>query len=182
MVLGGRTRYNLIYRIRFISPVIRGSASHCKANHGYVLVDQSHCQRGIHDLTLYHHIPSPTHHLTHHFKVLSTQLPFQHFFPTTDMTDHSQSSRLHWQTLFEAAIHDYQNQTGISLADHPLSEQLQNCDSVESITAVLCEQTQAFNEFRGKDKVLKPLKKAVLILYSLSAVANFGQDLSVVCP
>ena len=133
-------------------------------------------RRTVHVSTLYHHIPVP------YPSFLSTRLPLQHFLPTSDMADQSQSSRLHWQTLYEAALHDYQNQTGISLADHPLAEQLQNCDSVESITAVLCEQTQAFNEFRGKDKVLKPFKRAVLILYKLSAVANFGQDLGLVCP
>ena len=84
--------------------------------------------------------------------------------------------------LFEAALKDYEKQTGIDLAKNPLAEQLQNCDSVESITAVLSEQTQAFNEFRGKDKVLKPLKKAVSVLYNISAVANFGQDIGLVRP
>ena len=96
------------------------------------------------------------------------------------MGDHSTSS--HLQVLFEAALHDYQRQTGIALAEHPLAEKLQNCDSVESITAVLCEQTQAFREFQGNDKVLKPLKKAVSVLYKLSATANFGQDIGMVRP
>jgi hypothetical protein len=31
------------------------------------------------------------------------------------------------------------------LAKHPLAESLRECDSVESITAVLHEQTPAFN-------------------------------------
>ena len=96
------------------------------------------------------------------------------------MGDHSTSS--HLQVLFEAALHDYQKQTGIALAEHPLAEKLQNCDSVESITSVLCEQTQAFREFQGNDKVLKPLKKAVSVLYKLSATANFGQDICLVRP
>ena len=30
---------------------------------------------------------------------------------------------------------DYGKQTGIALAKHPLTEQLQGCDSVESVTA-----------------------------------------------
>jgi hypothetical protein len=94
------------------------------------------------------------------------------------MNDQSRSSRL--QVLFEAALQDYQNQTGIALDKHPLADELQNCASVESITVVLCEQTHAFNEFRGNDKVLKPLKKAVTALYKLSAAANFGHDIGVV--
>jgi hypothetical protein len=96
------------------------------------------------------------------------------------MSDQSGSSRL--RELFEAALQDYENQTGIALAKHPLAEQLQNCDTVESVTAVLREQTQAFSEFWGKDKVLKPLRKAISVLYKLSATAGFGQAVGLVRP
>ena len=95
------------------------------------------------------------------------------------MTDQS-SSRL--RVLFEAALHDYEKQTGIALARHSLAEQLQHCDSVESITAVLREQTQTFGEFRGKDKVLKPLRNTVSVLHRLSAVADFGHAHGLVRP
>ncbi len=94
------------------------------------------------------------------------------------MTD--QSSRL--RVLFETALQDYERQTGIALAKHPLADQLQNCDSVESITAVLREQIQASNEFQGRDKFLKPLKSAVSILYKLSASADLGQAIGLVLP
>jgi hypothetical protein len=62
------------------------------------------------------------------------------------------------------------------LAEHPLAERLQDCNSVESVTAVLREQAQDFKEFRDKDKVLKPLKKVLTVLHSLSSAANL------VCP
>ena len=94
------------------------------------------------------------------------------------MSDPSGSSRL--QGLFEAALRDYEKQTGIALAEHPLASQLQDCDSVESFTVVLHEQTQAFNEFRGRDKVMKPLKNALSVLYKLSATPNLGQDFGLV--
>ena len=96
------------------------------------------------------------------------------------MTDQSRSSRL--QVVFEAAIQEYQNQTGIALDKHPLAERLQNCDSVESVTALLREQTQAFSEFQNKDKILKPLKKAVSVLHKLSSTASIGQDIGLVRP
>ena len=92
----------------------------------------------------------------------------------------NQSGPSRLQLLFEAAMQDYENQTGIVLANHPLAEQLQNCDSVESVTAVLHEQTQAFSEFRGRDKILKPLKNAVSILHKLSATADLGQAIGLV--
>ena len=94
------------------------------------------------------------------------------------MSDQSGPSRL--QVLFEAALQDYEKQTGIALAKHPFAEQLQNCDSVESVTVVLREQTQVFSEFRGRDKVMKLLVNAVSVLHNLSATADFGQAIGLV--
>lgn len=95
-------------------------------------------------------------------------------------TDHSGSS--HPQVFFEAALQDYQKQTGITLAEHPLAEKLQNCDTVESVATVLREQTQAFGEFWGKDKVLKPLETVLSSLHKLSAAADFGAAVGPVRP
>jgi hypothetical protein len=94
------------------------------------------------------------------------------------MSDHSASS--HLKVLFEAALNDYERHTGIALAKHPLAERLQECDSVECITAVLHEQTQAFNDFRGKEKVMKLLKNAVSVLYKVSACAKLGEVIGMV--
>jgi len=96
------------------------------------------------------------------------------------MSDQSGSSRL--CVLFEAALEYYRQQTGIKLAEHPLTERLQDCNSVDSVTAVLCEQVQNFKEFREKDKVLKPLKKVLTVLHRLSSAANFARDVGLVCP
>jgi hypothetical protein len=120
--------------------------------------------------TLYHRIPS--------LPIISSLIlpselnspgpfPIPHFFPTPDMGDQSASS--HLQVLFEAALQNYEEQTGVVLAKHPLADRIQNCDSVESVSAVLHEQIQAFNEFREKHKVLNPLKKVVSVLCKLSA-------------
>ena len=84
------------------------------------------------------------------------------------MDDQSESSRL--QALFETALTDYEKKTGIALDKHPLAEQLERCDTVESVTAVLRDQTQVFSEFRDKDKVLKPLKKVLSVLHHFSAI------------
>jgi hypothetical protein len=84
--------------------------------------------------------------------------------------------------LFEAALEDYRRRTGIELAEHPLAESLQDCNSVESVTAVLREQAQDLKEFRENDKVLKPLKQVLTLLNRLSSAANFAQDVGLVCP
>ena len=95
-----------------------------------------------------------------------------------DMSHQSPSS--HLKILFEAALQDYETQTGIALAKHSLAERLQQCDSVESITGVLYEQTQAFKDFRGKEKVVKLLNNAVSVLHKLSGCAKLGEVIGVV--
>ena len=94
------------------------------------------------------------------------------------MSDQSELS--HLQVLFEAALQDYERQTGIALAKHPLAERLQECDSVGSITAIFREETQAFKEFRGKEKIMKSLQNAVSLLSKLSACAKLGVVIGVV--
>ena len=92
------------------------------------------------------------------------------------MSDHSGSPL--FQVLFESALQDYENQTGISLASHPLAEQLQNSQSVEFVTTLLQEQTRAFRKFRGSEKIIKLLKNVVSALSSITSTAALGQ----VCP
>jgi hypothetical protein len=100
------------------------------------------------------------------------------------MTDQSGQPHFHFQELFEAAFRDYEKQTGKTLANHPLAEKLQSCHSVESVTAVLREQTESSSEIRGKDKVLKPLKNVLSVLHKLSSTSAviFGQHLGLVRP
>jgi len=95
------------------------------------------------------------------------------------MTDQSGSS--HLRVLFEAALEDYKQQTGIELAEHPLAERLQDCNSVESVVTAIREQAQDFKKFREKDRVLEPLEKVLTVLQRLSSAANFAQDVGLVC-
>ena len=90
------------------------------------------------------------------------------------MTDHWQLGSSRFQVLFEDAFREYESQTGETLTNHPLAEKLQSCDSVESITAVLCEQIETSREIRGKDRILKPLKKVLSVLHKLSSDSDLG--------
>ena len=95
------------------------------------------------------------------------------------MSDEPGSSR--FRDLFVSALQDYENQTGISLAQHPLAERLQNCDSGDSLTAVLQEQARAFHEFQGNDRIMKSLKSTLSILSKLSVVTTtFGDAFGLV--
>ena len=91
----------------------------------------------------------------------------------------SSSSRV--QFLFEAALESYESQTGMKLIDHPLARQLENCNSIESFTAVLQEQAQLFSQFRGDNgKVMRSLKSVVHVLHVLSTSTSLGEGIGLV--
>ena len=95
------------------------------------------------------------------------------------MTDQSVSSRL--RTLFELALEDYEIQTKISLAEHPLAQKLENCHSLESITTTLLQdQAGTFGEFRGRDRIMKSIRSTISSLYKLSATAALGDGIRLV--
>jgi hypothetical protein len=88
-----------------------------------------------------------------------------------------------FQLLFNAALQDYAKQTGTKLEDHPIAQQLKNCDSIDSISSVLQEHARRFQEFRGKDgKIMKSLKRAVHVLYMLSNSTALGEGIGIVSP
>jgi hypothetical protein len=92
------------------------------------------------------------------------------------------SSSFSFQVLFNIALQDYESQTGTRLVDHPLAKELESCNSVDSINAILQEQAQIFREFRGDSgKLMKSLKCSVDILYTLSVSTLLGEGVSLVC-
>jgi len=99
------------------------------------------------------------------------------------MTDHSQSQSSHFRELFEHALQDYESQTGTKLARHPLAEQLQSCDSVDSILAILQQQAQAFTDFRGSEgRITKSLKSVVSAIHALSSNTALSDVMSMSFP
>ena len=88
-----------------------------------------------------------------------------------------------FQALFNAALEDYTNKTGTKLLGHPLAKELDKCDSVGSISALLQAQAREFNEFRGEDgKIMKSLKGVIHVLYTLSTRPVLGEGVGLVCP
>ena len=88
-----------------------------------------------------------------------------------------------FQDLFNAALEDYETQTGTRLVDHPFARQLEASSSIDSITAALREQAQIFREFRGDDgKIMKSLKSFVDALYMLSNSTILGEAIGLVRP
>lgn len=113
--------------------------------------------------------------------ISSSSFPPIQISSTGDITDMDDSSSTRLQVIFEAALEGYETQTGMKLTDHPLARQLENCNSIQSITALLEEQAQSFSKFRGDDgKVMKPLKCAVHVLHRLSTSTALSEGISLV--
>ena len=91
------------------------------------------------------------------------------------------SSGTKLQLLFDAVLQNYEKQTGMKLIDHPLTRQLENCHSVNSVLDVLQQQARALTECRGDDgKAMKSLKRAVDVLYALSTSTILGEGIGLV--
>jgi hypothetical protein len=130
------------------------------------------------------HLPKPSaHHIPpspHHF-LIANQLPLQrpHFFPTCQMAH--QAGPAHFQPAFDSALRAYQENTDITLAEHPLAVQLRSCDSAESIITILLQgEPPAFSNFQEKDRITKSIKTIVSVLATLSASTSLGDALDLV--
>jgi hypothetical protein len=55
------------------------------------------------------------------------------------------------QPSYPFLLANYEKQTGTTLAEHPLTQQLQDCHSVESVMAVLEDQVRALSKSGGND-------------------------------
>lgn len=73
----------------------------------------------------------------------------------------------HFRAPLELALQDYESQTGIVLANHPLAKQLGDCRSVKSVVDVLRERVPV--AFGGDgSRIVKVLERVVSVLYELS--------------
>ena len=102
--------------------------------------------------------------------------------PITHVHDMSHlSSSSSFQSLFNAALQQYGDQTGTKLDDHPIARQVDDCDSLDSITSVLQEHAQGFTKSRGHDgRIMKCLKRTIHVLYTLSTSSVLGEGTALV--
>ena len=80
-----------------------------------------------------------------------------------------QSGSAPFQELsFEYALQAYQENTGITLAQHPIAVALQTCHSIEDITTRLQDLALAVSDFRERPRIMKSIKATVTLLTPLS--------------
>ena len=76
-----------------------------------------------------------------------------------------------FNVIFDAALANYREHTGVDLAHYPLAEKLQNCQSADDILELLQEKVQEFKDFRnGNHKLINYLKPVVQVLHAFSGV------------
>jgi hypothetical protein len=82
--------------------------------------------------------------------------------------------------LFEETLQAYERETGITLDQHPLTVQLQSCHSIGDVATLLEGRTQAFGDFRERDRMIKAIKTTVSILDLLSDAASLANAIGLV--
>jgi hypothetical protein len=86
-----------------------------------------------------------------------------------------------FRILFDAALQDYKDKTGNTLTDHPIAKQLETCESVDSITAILQEQARSFCEFKENDgRLMKALNSSVDVLCAPSISSALNEAIGLV--
>ena len=85
------------------------------------------------------------------------------------------SSSSNFQLIFNVALDAYENKTKTKLLTHPLTAQLQSCDSPTAILAVLQGLIQQFDHRRRSDERLTSwLNPTISVLYALSSTLGQG--------
>jgi len=75
------------------------------------------------------------------------------------------------QSILNAALSDYAEQTGIDLARYPSAQTLQNCDSADAILDILGDKVKKFQAYRnGNRKLINCLKPVVQVLHAVSGI------------
>jgi hypothetical protein len=87
-----------------------------------------------------------------------------------------------FESLFQSALEEFEKETKINLAEHPLAAQLERCNSLESITELLHDQARTFRQFRENDsKLMTVLNRTTQGLHTLSGIMTVGGAVGFVC-
>ena len=84
---------------------------------------------------------------------------------------------LHPSSILEVALNEYTKNTGKDLLSHPLSVELQRCDSVDGILDILQRQADTLEKRRDGNRLMKWVTSSVHVLYSIAAILGDGVGL-----
>ena len=82
------------------------------------------------------------------------------------------------ESILAAALNEYKKNTGNDLQSHPLSAELQCCDSIDGILTILERQADTVEKLRdGNWGIMKWVRSSVTILCSISTTLGDGTGL-----
>ena len=80
-------------------------------------------------------------------------------------------SSSNFQPIFNAALAEYREHTGVDLFQYPFAEDLRNCQSADAILRLFQSKAEEFKDYRnGNRKLIDCLKPVVQILHTFSGV------------
>ena len=95
-----------------------------------------------------------------------------------------QSRFTSFRARFDSALQTYQQTTGVTLAEHPLTAQLQNPHSIvcsiENITVILKYEARASNDRLRTARMMDSIENIVSLLFNLSSTTSFGDAMGLV--
>ncbi len=87
----------------------------------------------------------------------------------------SSISTSNFAPIFRAACDEYKTLTGQDLYTHPFAQELDHCDSADSILNVLREQAQVpLKRRKDHEKLLACLNPVINVLFTFSATLGEG--------
>ncbi|KAH9002471.1 hypothetical protein EDB86DRAFT_3241984, partial [Lactarius hatsudake] len=115
-----------------------------------------------------------------HHRLQTSHLP-SHQHPlnmSRSLASSSMPTSSNFKDIFEKALKAYQKKTKQDLVAHPLTNQLQACDSPAAILTILQGQVDQFMQSQsGREKLKSWLNPTISVLYAFSATLGEGVGL-----
>ena len=93
----------------------------------------------------------------------------------------SSTSRSNLDAIFHGALRAYKKKTGNDITSHPLATELQSCDSLDAILAVLRNQIPTPDQSQNGDETFaKYIIPTINVLYTLSDTLGEGVGLVII--
>ena len=97
---------------------------------------------------------------------------------TMSFPSRAPASSLHPASILDVALSEYRKITEKDLLSHPLAIELQRCDSIDGILAILQRQGNSFEQLRdGNRGLMKWVSSSVNILHSICPILGDGVGL-----
>ena len=86
-----------------------------------------------------------------------------------------------FKSILDAALSDYKTKTGKELLDNPLATEVQSCDTVDAVLAIVQDQAKAFQQFKdGDQRLIERIGPLTKVLFAFSGTLSVD-TVSLVC-